>query len=198
MSRRPMPDAAAPCRATFGAAFGATSGARFGARFSAPVGARSGDHLGARRRAAALACALGATLWPATASATCFDAAGLRYGVSPLLLQAIARQESAMNPRALHRNDNGSTDLGLMQINSAWLPTLARHGVRERDLWDPCANVMVGAWILGGNFRAMGRNADALGAYNARDPQKRLAYARQVLRHYVALRAELSPPPARR
>lgn len=119
----------------------------------------------------------------------CFLLAGERYGVSPLLLKAVARQESGLNPAASHRNANGSTDIGLMQINSSWLPTLARHGVTEDDLRVPCANILVGAWILGSNFRSMGRTVDALGAYNARDPVKRQAYARQVLRHYVALNA---------
>ncbi|WP_431286874.1 lytic transglycosylase domain-containing protein [Roseateles chitinivorans] len=118
----------------------------------------------------------------------CFLLAGERYGVSPLLLKAVARQESGLNPSALNRNANGSTDIGLMQINSSWLPVLARHGVQEADLRVPCANILVGAWILGSNFRAMGTTADALGAYNARDPAKRLAYARQVLRHYASLR----------
>lgn len=118
----------------------------------------------------------------------CFAFAGHRYGVSPLLLQAIAQQESGMNPHAVNRNANGTTDLGLMQINSSWLPTLARHGVTEADLRVPCANILVGAWILGSNFREMGRTVEALGAYNARDPVKRLAYARQVLGRYVALR----------
>ncbi|WP_067271074.1 lytic transglycosylase domain-containing protein [Mitsuaria sp. 7] len=122
----------------------------------------------------------------------CFVLAGERYGVSPLLLKAIARQESGLNPAAVNRNTNGSTDIGLMQINSSWLPTLARHGVKEGDLNVPCANILVGAWILGSNFRSMGRTVDALGAYNARDPVKRQAYARQVLRHYVALNEELS------
>lgn len=122
----------------------------------------------------------------------CFQLAGDRYGVSPLLLKAVARQESGLNPAAVHRNANGSTDIGLMQINSSWLPVLARHGVKDDDLRVPCANILVGAWILGSNFRSMGRTVDALGAYNARDPAKRLAYAHQVLRRYAALRAELS------
>jgi soluble lytic murein transglycosylase-like protein len=121
----------------------------------------------------------------------CFLLAGERYGVSPLLLKAVARQESGLNPAAFNRNTNGSTDIGLMQINSSWLPVLARHGVKENDLRVPCANILVGAWILGSNFRSMGLTADALGAYNARDPVKRLAYARQVLRQYAELHAEL-------
>ncbi|OWQ92137.1 hypothetical protein CDN99_07235 [Roseateles aquatilis] len=145
-----------------------------------------------RARSVFRAGALGAMLLLATVTsrAMCFEAAGQRYGVSPLLLRAVARQESNLNPRASHRNADGSTDIGLMQINSSWVPTLARYGVHAHDLWDPCANAMVGAWILASNFRRMGDTAMALGAYNAQDPQKRLAYARQVLRHYARLKAE--------
>ncbi|MFX1678663.1 lytic transglycosylase domain-containing protein [Mitsuaria sp. CC2] len=122
----------------------------------------------------------------------CFLLAGERYGVSPLLLKAVARQESGLDPAASNRNANGSTDTGLMQINSSWLPILARYGVNASDLRVPCVNILVGAWILGSNFRSMGTTADALGAYNARDPAKRLAYARQVLRHYATLNATLN------
>ncbi|UXH80271.1 lytic transglycosylase domain-containing protein [Roseateles amylovorans] len=116
-----------------------------------------------------------------SSQAACFDAAGMRYSVSPALLRAVAQQESGMNPLAINRNRNGSTDIGLMQINSSWLPLLERHGLRQQDLWEPCTNVMVGAWILGGNFKRMGVTVAALGAYNTSDPQRRERYARQVL-----------------
>lgn len=136
------------------------------------------------------------------APGACFDAAGARYGVSPTLLAAVAWQESGMNPSASHLNANGTSDIGLMQINSSWLPKLARHGVSERDLRDPCVNIMVGAWILASNLREIGVGLQGLGAYNARDPAKRVAYARQVLRRYMALKelpprnaARISPPP---
>ena len=58
----------------------------------------------------------------------CWEAAAVRYGVSSELLFAIARTESALDPQAVGRNRNGTRDIGLMQINSAWLPTLAAHG----------------------------------------------------------------------
>lgn len=151
-----------------------------------------------------LTAAVLALVLPGASHADCFDVAGLRYGVSPLLLRAVALQESGMNPHASHRNTNGSTDIGLMQINASWLPVLARHGIQPGDLWEPCTNVMVGAWILGTNFQAMGRNISALGAYNAKDPKKREAYARQVLKRYDALNGALNAelyaavgPPAR-
>jgi soluble lytic murein transglycosylase-like protein len=118
---------------------------------------------------------------PAAAANLCFEQAGARYGVSPLILQAIAQQESGMNPRALHRNSNGTRDIGIMQINSSWLGFLARYRINETDLLDACTNIHVGAWILASNFQRMGVSWEALGAYNAVSPDKRARYAAQVI-----------------
>lgn len=123
------------------------------------------------------------------AMAQCFDWASRRFGMSSHLLYAIALQESGLNPRAVNRNTNGSQDIGLMQINSSWGPMLARYGIRPSDLWDPCTNIFVGAWILGDNLARMGPTVAALGAYNARDPVKREAYARRVLERLHRLTA---------
>lgn len=100
------------------------------------------------------------------AAATCWDAAARRYDVPAELLQAIARQESGLKPGAVGRNPNGTRDLGLMQINDAWLPTLARFGIAESHLFDACINVHVGAWILADNIRRHGYGWEAVGAYN--------------------------------
>lgn len=112
----------------------------------------------------------------------CFDLAAQRYNVAPALLQAIAQQESGGRPHAVGRNPNGTRDIGLMQINSAWLPTLARHGIAEHDLYDPCVSTLVGAWILSNNFARLGYTTQGLGAYNAASPDKRERYAAAVLR----------------
>ncbi|ALV06806.1 transglycosylase-like protein with SLT domain [Roseateles depolymerans] len=132
------------------------------------------------------------------AMAQCFEWASARFGMSAHLLYAIALQESGLNPRAVNRNTNGSQDIGLMQINSSWGPTLLRYGIRPTDLWDPCTNIFVGAWILGDNIVRMGPTVAALGAYNARDPIKREAYARRVLERLHRLSAPSSDAPARR
>ncbi len=131
------------------------------------------------------------------AMAQCFEWASARFGMSAHLLYAIALQESGLNPRAVNRNTNGSQDIGLMQINSSWGPTLLRYGIRPTDLWDPCTNIFVGAWILGDNIVRMGPTVAALGAYNARDPIKREAYARRVLERLHRLSAAPSDAPSR-
>lgn len=113
----------------------------------------------------------------------CWDEAAARYRVSSELLYAIARTESALDPQAVGRNRNGTRDIGLMQINSAWLPTLAAHGIGERDLFDPCTSIHVGAWILAGNVQRLGYTWDAVGAYNAANPASRRAYVDKVRRH---------------
>ena len=112
----------------------------------------------------------------------CFEQAAERYNVPAKLLKAIALQESSGRPHAINRNSNGSYDLGLMQINSGWMPTLRRHGISEQHLFDPCVSTLVGAWILSGNFARLGYNTQGLGAYNAVSPHKREIYARKVLK----------------
>lgn len=116
----------------------------------------------------------------------CWEDAANRYQVSSALLYAIARTESGLNPQAIGRNTNGSRDIGLMQINSAWLPTLASHGIGERDLYEPCTNIHVGAWILAGNVSRLGYTWEAVGAYNAASPALRRSYVEKVRRHLPA------------
>jgi len=126
----------------------------------------------------------------------CWEDAANRYQVSCALLYAIARTESGLNPQAIGRNRNGSRDIGLMQINSAWLPRLASHGIGERDLFEPCTNIHVGAWILAGNVSRLGYTWEAVGAYNAANPALRRSYVEKVRRHLRA-DAPASGPTAR-
>lgn len=104
------------------------------------------------------------------ARADCFEASGQRYQIDPGLLRAIARAESSMQADAIntsHQARTGTIDIGLMQINTGWLPALARHGITQSDLFEPCTNVAVGAWILARLFARHGDQWEAVGAYNA-------------------------------
>ena len=110
----------------------------------------------------------------------CFEQAAKRYRVPAQVLKSISRIESGGNPAAFHRNSNGSRDIGHMQINSAWLPTLAKYGITQDHLTNPCVNTHVGAWVLANNFQRLGYGWNAVGAYNAKSPDKAAAYARKV------------------
>ena len=117
---------------------------------------------------------------------SCWQSAAERYAIHETILRAIAQTESAMDPHALNRNDNGSVDIGLMQINSRWFPILAENGIQPGDLWNPCTNIHVGAWVLAGEVRRFGYTWQAIGAYNAGPAptvareQRRIKYAQRV------------------
>jgi hypothetical protein len=120
------------------------------------------------------------------ARADCLDDAASFHHVNVRLVRGIAQVESGMRPNVVNANSNGTTDIGLMQINSWWLPTLARYGIHEQDLYDACTNAYIGTWILSKNIRQLGLTWEAVGAYNATSANKRLAYARKVYRAVIA------------
>jgi soluble lytic murein transglycosylase-like protein len=125
----------------------------------------------------------GAALVISSSASACWEEAAQKYGMNPYLLYAIAKTESNLNPSAINRNKNGSYDIGLMQINSRWLPSLRRYGIEETHLWDACVNIQVGAWVLAQNMQRMGNSWEAVGAYNARNPELRIKYAQKVYRN---------------
>jgi soluble lytic murein transglycosylase-like protein len=128
---------------------------------------------------------------PSPAVAQCVAAASAQYGVPDLLLYAIMRQEGG-RPGTVSRNKNRTVDMGRMQINSSWLPTLAPLGYTAEYLtWNDCGNIMVAAWILKSNYQKFGNqwNAwpQAIMAYNVGQPKSFRTrgigwkYARSVL-----------------
>jgi soluble lytic murein transglycosylase-like protein len=50
----------------------------------------------------------------------CFRDTGTYHHVAPEPLAAIAHAESGLVPTALHRNADGSRDIGLMQVNTRY------------------------------------------------------------------------------
>lgn len=97
----------------------------------------------------------------------CWDSAGKTYGVDPWLLMAVAKVESSFKANAINKNKNNSYDIGMMQINSFWLPTLSKYGITANDLLNPCTSVFVGSWIMAQNIKRFGFNQDGIGAYNS-------------------------------
>jgi len=122
------------------------------------------------------------TVLPSSGNAFCFDEAGYRYGLDPILLKGIAQVESRMNPYAVGKNNDGSYDYGLMQINTSWAPKLKRLGITWESISDPCTNVMVGAWILRQKVQRHGYNWKGIAAYHSATPSLNAIYANKLAR----------------
>lgn len=134
------------------------------------------------------------------AQAFCFNEAGAKYHVDPVLIRAITSVESSDNPLAINYNRNKkgrvtSHDDGLMQINSTHIPELLAMGVLQSErelLTNPCLNVQIGTWILARHLQVCGVTWECLGSYNAGfaddNQARRMLYARKVYAKYLALR----------
>ncbi|MCW5632764.1 MAG: lytic transglycosylase domain-containing protein [Rubrivivax sp.] len=134
----------------------------------------------------------------------CLDKAAAERGLDARLLRAVARAESNLNPLAVNRSHvqrTGTVDIGLLQINSGWLPRLGRHGIEERHLYDACTNARVGAWLLADALARHGNTWNAVGSYNAactelrgsRCTAARQAYAWRVFRRMNPAAGPLRP-----
>lgn len=124
----------------------------------------------------------------------CWDEAAKYHGVDPWLLYSVAYVESTHNPSAISKtNRNGTYDIGLMQINSFWLPTLKKHGITESHLKNACVSTYVGAWVMAQNIRRYGYSWEAIASYNVgnvKNPNRRrigYGYAMKVYREYERL-----------
>ncbi|OGB71971.1 MAG: lytic transglycosylase [Burkholderiales bacterium RIFOXYC12_FULL_65_23] len=139
-------------------------------------------------------------LLPAAAWATCWDEAGRGHGIDPLLLKAIAWKESrgwtgAVGPRLR----DGNRALGLMQINTIHLPSLARFGIGREQLFDACTSQKVGAWVLANCIQRFGATWKAVGCYYAgpasTNHSAQAAYVRDVQRFYEGYRWQAAAAP---
>lgn len=123
---------------------------------------------------------------------TCFEAASRYHDVNPLVLRAIAWQESRNNPKAINHNSNGSTDYGLMQINSIHLRELSIYNISTKTLMNPCGSIFIAAWYLRKMMNRHGNTWDAVGSYHSQTPAHRDRYASSIvstLRAWGALQA---------
>jgi lysozyme-related protein Hpa2 len=142
------------------------------------------------RRIASLSVLVG-MLVAGSALADCYDDAGTYYRLAPSLLRAIAFVESRGNAGAIGSNSDGSLDLCAMQINSQWLPQLARYGISAGDLLaDQCTCIYSGAWILAGEIDRHGYSWQAVAHYHSPSQARGYDY---VLRVFAALKRDQKP-----
>ena len=115
------------------------------------------------------------------------------YSLPPRVLPSIQRVEGG-SVGVVHHNTDGSDDLGVMQINTLWLPGLARYThldpaeVRDRLLNRACFNIAAAGLIMrtyldeaGGDLMA------AVGYYHSHTPALSQFYRSKVLRSATTL-----------
>ncbi|RLE39289.1 hypothetical protein DRJ17_01050 [Candidatus Woesearchaeota archaeon] len=89
--------------------------------------------------------------------------AATRYNVSPHDIRGIIRLESNFNPNATHRNHNGKTARGLMQVTDN---TGRSHcGVWGQALYDPAKNIDCGTSYYSTQLKRFNSKEMALAAY---------------------------------
>lgn len=128
---------------------------------------------------------------PVPVTSQCLVAAADRYRVPVAALVGVMRAERGRVGMA-HANPNGTDDYGPMQINSIWVPVLARYGITRAELrYNGCVNVSVGAWILQRRIAQTGALWSGIGAYHSAVPGLARRYEIHVYRALRALNENL-------
>lgn len=100
-------------------------------------------------------------------------------------LMALRKQEGGWIGAEV-RNENGTHDLGPMQVNSWWVPRIARLIARNEGqvrTWlrdDACFNVDVARWIFFSALRDTGDFWKAVGIYHSPTRWRQIRYARSI------------------
>lgn len=123
----------------------------------------------------------------------CMIAVAQMHSLPPRVLPAIQATEGGWIG-AIRPNTNGSEDLGLMQVNTVWLPAISRatglsaEEVRVRLVYDGCFSVLVAGAILRLHLDAeRGNLMRAIGNYHSRTGSRNQAYQERVIRSATRL-----------
>lgn len=127
----------------------------------------------------------------------CIDLAAKAYKIDPLALHVIRKVEAGQ-PGTVSRNDNGTDDLGPMQINTIHLDTFRGFGITYEDLRDnnDCKNVWAAAYLYKRHLKAQqGNVAKAIAYYHSRTPKfatRYLGLVKGVIDKEIAERERMS------
>ena len=105
-----------------------------------------------------------------TENEKCIVPAAQYHGVNYFVLRAILKVESGLNPNAVGRNNNGTVDVGMGQMNSMHFRDLAKFGIEPGHLRDPCISTYVAAWHLKKNLIASGNTWEGIARYHSATP----------------------------
>jgi hypothetical protein len=109
-------------------------------------------------------------------------------GLPPRVLPVIQTIEGG-TAGMVRPDTNGTEDLGVMQVNTIWIPTLAARAgysetqTRQHLINDPCFNIAAAALILRGYLaETHGALLPAIGDYHSHAPALNTAYAARAER----------------
>lgn len=121
------------------------------------------------------------------ALAACLLAASNSYQVPAAVMIGIMQVEGGKVGQQAGPNLNGTFDLGPMQVNTTWIPTLARvwhvnvSTARTLVRDDGCVNVHVAAWILKQKIAETGSLYKGIAHYHSATPSEGYRYASKVI-----------------
>jgi hypothetical protein len=108
--------------------------------------------------------------------------------VPPQVMVGILHVEGGKVGQEVGPNNNGTYDLGPMQVNTTWLPQLARYwnvDVKTARKWvrdNSCVNLHVSAWILRQKLDdARGNLFNGIARYHSATPGIGTQYAYKVV-----------------
>ncbi|BCI66463.1 lytic transglycosylase domain-containing protein [Acetobacter aceti] len=117
----------------------------------------------------------------------CMVAAAIRYDIPPRVLPTIWEVERGANG-VVSRNKDGSSDMGLMQINTRWIQPITELTrmpavqVAARLVSDGCFNIAASAMIMRTYLNEThGDLMKAVGNYHSHTPMLNEAYQKKVM-----------------
>jgi hypothetical protein len=129
----------------------------------------------------------------------CMVATASFYHLPPRVLPSIQMVEGG-RLGTISRNVNGSSDLGVMQVNTLWVPRFAaitgmtEGAVRTRLIIDPCFNIAAAGAIMRVYLNeSRGDLLRAAGFYHSHTPERATAYQMKVLSAATRLFARPAP-----
>ena len=118
---------------------------------------------------------------------TCMALLAQLNHLPPRVLPSIQAVEGGW-PGIVSRNTNGTQDLGLMQVNSRWVPAMAAYFrvsppvARERLIDDPCFNIAAAGAIMRTYMNEAGGDVvRAVGYYHSHNPEHAIPYQYKVI-----------------
>ena len=131
----------------------------------------------------------------------CMLAASQFYHLPPRVLPAVQVVEAG-RPGTISHNFNGTGDLGVMQVNSNWVPHIAQWWamtpgtVAGRLIRDPCFNIVAAGAIMRIYLdEAHGDVTRAVGYYHSHTPERATFYQIKVIRAAYWLFGRPRPTP---